>query len=113
MEWVKLRSDYYRDPKVMALDADGELLFVRALAYAGDQETGGFIPESVLPALCPVRRYAKTVSALVALGLWEPMPTGWRIVRWDDHQSELELLAARRAADRERQRRRRAAERSN
>lgn len=112
MEWVKLSASYYRDPKVMALDADAELLFVRGLAYAGEQETHGFVPESVLQALSRTRKYAKNVADLERQGLWEKASSGWRIVRWDDYQHELELLSVRRAKDRERQRRKRATERS-
>lgn len=114
MEWVKLRTSYYRDPKVMALpDADAEMLFIRSLSYAGEQGTHGFIPEHVLPALARKRRYANSVEALVVQGLWDVGDGGYWIARWDENQDELEKLTARRAADRERKRKQRAAERFN
>lgn len=114
MEWVKLRSNYYRDPKILALpDADTEMLFVRSLGYAGEHGTHGFIPEHVLPALARKRRYANSVAALLAQDLWQAGDRGYWITRWDENQDELEKLAARRAADRERKRKQRAAERSD
>ena len=113
MEWVKLFASYYRDPKILALpDADAEMLFVRSLGYSGEQETGGFIPEHALPALTRRRRYANSVAALEAQNLWTRVDGGWQITRWHDRQEELEKLAARRTADRERKRRQRAAEAS-
>lgn len=108
MDWVKLHTRFYVDPKVASLpDADTEMMFVRSLAYAGDQETGGFIPEASLPLLARRRRYAASVRALVGSGLWTAVDGGFHITRWDDRQKELENLAKRRAADRERKRRQR------
>lgn len=114
MDWVKLHTRFYVDPKVASLpDADTELMFLRGLAYAGDQETSGFIPESAVGLLARRRRHAACVKALVASGLWTTVPGGYRITRWDDRQEELETLARRRAADRERKRRQRASEKSS
>lgn len=113
MDWVKLRTSYYRDPKVLALpDADAEMLFVRGLGYVGEQETRGYIPEHALSVIARKRRYDTSVSALLATGLWTRVNGGYQITRWDDNQEGLEGLAKRRAADRERKRRQRAAERS-
>ena len=116
MDWVKLSSRYYLDPDVASLpDADTELGFVRSLAYAGAQETQGFIPVSIAPSLFRRRRYQAAVDALVAASLWVPVRgdrdqlVGWRIARWEDWQQELEAIARRRAADRDRKRRERAA----
>lgn len=114
MDWVKLHTRFYVDPKVASLpDAHTEMMFVRSLAYAGDQETGGFIPEASLPLLARRRRYAASVKALVASGLWTADAGGYRITRWDDRQEELETLAKRRAADRERKRRQRASQKES
>jgi hypothetical protein len=110
MDWVKLGTSYYLDPAVASLpDADTELLFVRGLAYAGAEETGGFIPEMIVPSLIRRRRHGAAVEALVARSLWVPASgdrgqPGYRIARWEDWQEELEALAQRRAADRERKR---------
>lgn len=119
MDWVKLGTRYYLDPAVASLpDADTELLFVRSLAYAGAEETGGFIPEVIVPSLIRRRRYGAAVEALVARSLWVPSTgdrgqPGYRITRWEDWQEELDALARRRANDRERKRKQRQTERES
>lgn len=107
MDWVKLSARYYLDPAVVNADADTEVMFTRALAYAGDQETHGFVPTGILPALCRRRRYETCVETLVASGLWQPVRGGYMITRWQEWQSELEAIVARRSADRDRKRRER------
>src|SRR5215469_640989 len=84
-------------------------MFTRALAYAGDQETGGFIPVGMLHVFSRSRRYEATAGALAAAGLWLPSRGGYQITRWEEWQSELEAIARRRSADRDRKRRERAA----
>lgn len=107
MEWVKLSARYYLDPVIAGLDDASEVMFTRALAYAGDQETSGFVPAGMLPALCRRRRYETCAEALAACGLWRPVRGGYQITRWQEWQSELEALVARRSADRDRKRRER------
>jgi hypothetical protein len=110
VDWVKLAIRYYADPKVAALpDEATELMFVRGLCRAGEERSAGFIPESALPELARRRRYAACASALVAAGLWSRVDGGYQVTRWADWQDGLDVLTRRRAADRERQRRRRAA----
>lgn len=99
-------------------DADTELLFVRGLAYAGAEETGGFIPEVIVSSLIRRRRYGAAVEALTARSLWVPCTgdrgqPGYRIRRWGDWQEELDALARRRASDRERKRKQRQGERES
>lgn len=107
MDWVKLSARYYLDPAVANLDDAAEVMFTRALAYAGDQETGGFIPAGVVPALCRRRRYETAVDALIAAGLLRRARGGYAITRWHEWQSELEAIVRRRSADRDRKRRER------
>jgi len=110
VDWVKLSARYYLDVAIANLpDADTEVMFTRALAYAGDQETGGWIPTGMLPAFCRNRRYEASARALVAAGLWLPAKDGYQIVRWQEWQSELDAIAHRRSADRDRKRRERSA----
>jgi len=114
VDWVKLHTRYYADDKIEALpDADAEIMFVRGLARAGEVEREGFIPAESLPKLARRRRYAASVSALLAAGLWTKVPGGYQVTNWDHWQDGLDALARRRTADRERQRRRRAAERES
>lgn len=113
MDWVKLSSRYYLDVAIASLpDADTEVMFTRALAYAGDQETGGFIPAGMLPGLCRSPKYEARARALVASGLWAPARNGYQITRWEEWQAELDAIAHRRSADRERKRRERERERA-
>ena len=107
MDWVKLSARYYLDPAVVDLDDATEVMFTRALAYVGDQETHGVVPAGMLPALCRRRRYEACAEALVAAGLWRPVRGGYQITRWQEWQSELEAIVARRSADRDRKRRER------
>lgn len=109
MDWVKLSARYYLDPAVASFDDATEVMFTRALAYSGDQETHGFVPAGILPALCRRRRYETCTEALVGAGLWRPARGGYQIIRWEEWQSELEAIVARRSADRDRKRRERAA----
>lgn len=112
VDWVKLHTRYYTDDRIEALpDADTELMFVRGLARAGELARGGFLPEDSLPRLARRRRYAASVSALLASGLWTRVDGGYRITNWDHWQDALDALAGRRAADRERKRRQRASAR--
>jgi len=109
VDWVKLSARYYLDRAIAQLDDAGEVMFTRALAYAGDQETGGFIPVGMLHVFSRSRRYEATAGALAAAGLWLPSRGGYQITRWEEWQSELEAIARRRSADRDRKRRERAA----
>lgn len=114
MDWVKLSARYYLDVAISNLpDADTEVMFTRALAYAGDQETGGFVPAGMLPALCRSRRYEVCARALVTSGLWLASRGGYQITRWEEWQSELEAIARRRSADRERKRHQRLREKDD
>lgn len=109
MDWVKLHTRYYDDARIEALpDADAEIMFTRGLARAGELERAGFIPEESLPKLARRRRYAASTRALLASGLWTRVDGGYQITNWDHWQDALDALVARRTADRERQRRRRA-----
>lgn len=104
MEWVKLSTRYYLDPAVCVLDSDAELMFVRGLAYCGNAETGGFIPDAVVHHLTR-RNPKRSADALVGAGLWTRMPTGYGIPNWQKYQVDM---AEQRRQWRDRQRRARA-----
>lgn len=101
MEWVKLSSKYYNDPAIMRAGEPAEVLFTRALAYCGDQETDGFVPAEVLPRLATTRAVQRA-AALVREGLWESVDGGWRFVAWDRYQASRDQLTAHREAGRAR-----------
>lgn len=107
MEWVKLDSTYYLDAAIVRAGEAAEVLFLRAMAYCGDQENDGLVEAAILPRLCPTKGRARA-AALVAEGLWEVVPGGWRFVSWRDHQVTSAEMDARRESARARQARRRA-----
>jgi len=110
VDWVKLATRYYTDDKVRRLDDAAELMFVRGLARAGELGDGGIIPDSDVSLLARRRRCETLVRQLVDARLWSRVDGGYRINAWADWQSAADALSARRAADRERQRRRRASD---
>ena len=101
MDFVKLRTRYYADVALMRAGEPAEVLFTRGLAYAGEQETDGFIPAEALPRLTHTRGRAR-VNALVREGLWEPVLGGWIICGWVKHQITSDQLEAKREAGRQR-----------
>lgn len=105
---MKLAIRYYADPKIVGLpDADTELMFVRGLARAGELGREGFIPDADLGLLTRRRRMDSCVRALVDAHLWSRVPGGYQVNAWADWQSAADALAARRMAERERQRKHR------
>lgn len=109
MRWVKLSSTYYLDPKVMGLSADAERVFLRSIAYSGAAETDGFVPDSALVQLGN-KRGSAPIRALVDAELMLKVDGGYRIAAWDEWQRDS---GDRRAADRDRQARKRANDRKN
>lgn len=99
--YVKLSTGYYLDAAVIRAGDDAELLFLRAMAYAGGSATRGHVPTAVPPRLCPTRTRQR-VAALVREDLWVVMPGGWQIRSWEHWQDRLDLVEDRRRRDRER-----------
>jgi hypothetical protein len=110
---VKLGVRYYFDTAIRGLDGDladaAEVMFTRGLARAGEVGRAGFIPERDVELLTRRRRYVAVVEALLRSGLWTAVPGGYRVQRWSDWQDHLDALTRKRTADRDRQRLRRAA----
>lgn len=110
---MKLGVRYYLDPAIRGLSGDladaAEVMFTRGLARAGEVSDGGFIPKQDVELLTRRRRYGAVVDALLRSGLWTVVAGGYQVTRWSDWQDHLDALARKRTADRDRQRRRRAA----
>lgn len=111
MEFVKLFTRYYLDVAILRAGEAAEVLFIRGLAYSGDQESDGFIPEEALKSLATSRGKAR-VSALVREGLWEVVDGGWQIPGWAKHQITKAQLDANRESGRQRVARHRANEKA-
>src|SRR6266568_1324159 len=104
MDWVKLGSGYFLDVAIACLDDAGEVMFLRGLAYCGAADSGGFIPEAMLPALGR-RNQTKTAAAIVKAGKWERVDGGYRVTQWEKWQHELEVLLGKRRREADRKRR--------
>lgn len=80
MPWVRLETGIAQNPKILELlDAKAHraaLGYVFALAYAGAQETDGFIPRGALVFLHLTR---KDAEQLEHVGLFDAVPGGWLI----------------------------------
>lgn len=108
MEKIWLATKYYLDDKLVGCSAATERMFTRLLAWVGDNETGGNLPENphvfvALPSGKP------SVLDLVSRGvLIHKTEGGYRFNGWGNWNSQADELAKRRKSDRERKRRERA-----
>jgi hypothetical protein len=102
--WFRVDAGLARHPKIIGLPRATRWAHVEALCYAA--EYGG--DEGRIPAAA-ARTFATPaeVAALLDAGLWERNGAGYVIHDWADYQSALTAIERRRAADAERQRRRR------
>jgi len=103
---VWLSSTYYLDPRVMALSADADRLFVRSIAYCGVAETRGFVPDRALKTL-GISAVFRRKSELVSSGLWVSVEGGIRLAGWENWNRSGDDLLQRRESDRNRQAKRR------
>lgn len=116
MFWVKLLTGYHRDMAIATGDDAMEVMFTRGLAYCGEAESGGFIPDVIIPSLTRKPLQAmKIADRIAATGLWEKTTQkkakGYEVINWHIHQKELEVLVERRKRDADRKRKVRAQER--
>lgn len=108
MHYIPFSTTYYLDVALMRAGEAAEVLWCRARAWCGDQETDGVVPREILPRLAPTRAAARA-RALVEAGLWVEVPVGWQFVRWDaitkdelDQQRESGRVRQRRHRDKHR-----------
>lgn len=111
MEWCRLTTDFYRDPALVRAGEAAEVLFLRCIAYSGEQESKGRIPVALLPMLAPNKTKART-AALLRERLLVLDGADVVIRSWDVHQEALDAEAERRKKDRDRKRFERAAARA-
>ena len=96
LKWVRLDTAFPRNHKILALTHDRRwraiVLYINALAYAGEQGTDGWVPQDTVKSL-----HGRLADAqeLVLNGLWIPRPGGWEIHDWLDYQPSSEETAAR------------------
>lgn len=68
MERVWLATNYYQDPKVVGCPATTERMLTRLIAYCGNAETGGYLPENPHKAV-GIPRGKQAVDDLIARGI--------------------------------------------
>lgn len=114
MDWVKLFTHYDADVAIATADDAAEVMFTRALAYAGRNRTGGFIPAGQLHHLTRHPARAKRIVAQLtrtaphgAPGPLQAVDGGYQIRNWEHYQDQLEAIEERRKADRDRKRKQR------
>lgn len=102
MVWAKFSDDWNDQPAVIALSASAFRAYVESVMYAARYTTDGRIPTEALKA-----RDRRAAPELVRCGLWEQNGAGWYAPHWREHVPARAELDKARAADAERQRRRR------
>ena len=100
MGWVKMDDRFGEHPKVTRCSLGAKWLFVEALCYANRNHTDGLITTAVARKLGNL----KSIAQLVAVGLWEQDPAGYRIHDYLDYNPSKEEVIERRRQDSERKR---------
>lgn len=111
MTWTKTTDTYPRDARRARLTDAAYRLHHEGLTWVNHLETGPDIDRDdlgVLSGIRPLARAEEAVAALLAAGWWRETSDGWAVVEHYGDQIEPTVLARRREADRERQRRKRA-----
>ena len=96
--WVRIDDHFDEHEKVVGLSDAAFRAFVTGLCYSGRNLTDGRIPGAKLP-----RR--RTVSELVAAGLWDENGNGVKVHDYLDFQPSSATIRAKRAADSRRKKR--------
>lgn len=105
MPWFKLDENFANHPKVTKAGNAATGLWVRCAAYSAQYLTDGHIPSEIARDFGRPRE----IAALVETGLWLPCDDddGYVMRDYLDYNPSKEQVLAERAANRERQARRR------
>lgn len=103
-----LPQHWLHDPAWWSLPDAAWRLHTHGLMWAIGR-TDGHIPHTMLTMLLPGSDADRdlAVKALLDAGHWRAVPDGWQITDWDESQSTVEQITARRTNARERQARHR------
>ena len=84
MQWAKLSSQVWTDPKLRRVGAEATCLYLFAVSYATAVESDGFIDESVVNMLSISRKWRFQISKLVDEQLFERDDSsgGWWITNY-------------------------------
>lgn len=99
MNWARLDVSFFRNPKVIRLTENAQLLYLKALLYSVEHLTDGLVSLPILDAL-GAKRAATT--ALVKAGLWDRRRDGIAIHDFDVYQTSARVVRESRKMSRER-----------
>ena len=99
MAWGKVDDNLAFHPKVIFAGNEAMGLWVRALSWAMQQLTDGFVPEAIVVAL----NGQKGAAALIEQGLWHETPGGYQFNDWCEYQPSRERVLEERAKTTQRQ----------
>jgi hypothetical protein len=94
MDWIRLASRWWTDPKILAAGQDAAVLFLEGLGYAGQHDTAGRVPAAAIALFpFPPTAKAKTLAArrLVEVELWAANGAGYQVTRWERWQEAVRL----------------------
>ncbi len=111
MEKVWLSSTYFLDPKMAGASASTERMFTRLLAYCGNAETMGFVPQNAHKLVAIPNGNRSILDLISRKVLVEVEGGGYRFPAWSDWQESGDKLVERRRKDRERKAEKRAEQR--
>ena len=103
MPWVKLEDGFYTHPKLLSVSVSARWLFVAALCFSNQNATDGVVSVGAADGIGCIQHARRAVEELVAAGLWEPDPEGYRIHDYHLYQPSREKILHDRALAAERQ----------
>jgi hypothetical protein len=110
-DYIKKRTHIVNHPKFLEAGAVARDLYDWGMLVSGAIESDGELTEAMVlssPWGASGTKNRKVADRLVELGLWERTPLGWRILKWTEQGNVTKaLLEEKRAAARERMRKRR------
>lgn len=109
MGWVKLDDNYRNHPKIVKAGADGMALDIAGMCYSAAYLTDGFVPDSAVTTLYPVKSAKRVADRLVTVGRWERDDdhNGYWIHDYLDYNPPADKVLADREKEREKKRNRR------
>ena len=89
--YISVEVDFFDHPKTIAAGERLAWRHLRAVAWCHRHTTDGHLPRR---AALDIVFSQVAADKLVAAGLWEPTPDGWRIHDYLEHQESRESLEA-------------------
>ncbi len=91
--WIKLDDGFATHPKILRVGIQGTILQIRALCYASQNKTDGFIPVQAIPIL--TTDLSITMSVMLDVKLWDVCEGGYQIhgyLRWNMSREEYRSM---------------------